>query len=52
MTHSARGSGSPPARPSAGSAPPEDVAEAVYAVAHAAYTTGEVVRVDGGRHLV
>ncbi|MFF2808294.1 SDR family NAD(P)-dependent oxidoreductase [Streptomyces sp. NPDC058000] len=31
---------------------PEDVAEAVYALAHAAYTTGEVVRVDGGRHLV
>ncbi|MFE4016345.1 hypothetical protein ACFXPZ_02695 [Streptomyces sp. NPDC059101] len=31
---------------------PEGVAEAVYAVAHAAYTTGEVVRVDGGRHLV
>ncbi|WP_236573027.1 SDR family NAD(P)-dependent oxidoreductase [Streptomyces sp. GS7] len=31
---------------------PEDVAEAVHAVAHAAYTTGEVLLVDGGRHLV
>ncbi|MFJ8677153.1 SDR family NAD(P)-dependent oxidoreductase [Streptomyces sp. NPDC093589] len=31
---------------------PEDVAEAVHALAHAAYTTGEVLMVDGGRHLV
>ncbi|MER7399817.1 SDR family oxidoreductase [Streptomyces sp. NPDC000151] len=31
---------------------PEDVAEAVHALATAAYTTGEVLRVDGGRHLV
>ncbi|MGN5377115.1 SDR family NAD(P)-dependent oxidoreductase [Streptomyces lasalocidi] len=31
---------------------PEDVAEAVYTVAHAAYTTGAVLMVDGGRHLV
>ncbi|OIJ94684.1 polyketide synthase [Streptomyces sp. MUSC 14] len=31
---------------------PQDVAEAVYTVAHAAYTTGAVLMVDGGRHLV
>ncbi|MFC6063201.1 SDR family NAD(P)-dependent oxidoreductase [Streptomyces ochraceiscleroticus] len=31
---------------------PEDVAEAVHALATAAYTTGEVLMVDGGRHLV
>ncbi|GAA2465246.1 SDR family NAD(P)-dependent oxidoreductase [Streptomyces mauvecolor] len=31
---------------------PEDVAEAVFGLAHAAYTTGSVLMVDGGRHLV
>ncbi|ANP51365.1 ketoreductase RED2 [Streptomyces griseochromogenes] len=31
---------------------PADVAEAVYYLANAAYTTGDVLTVDGGRHIV
>lgn len=31
---------------------PEEVAEAVHYLVHAAYTTGDVLTVDGGRHIV
>ncbi|WP_369254610.1 SDR family NAD(P)-dependent oxidoreductase [Streptomyces sp. R35] len=31
---------------------PEDVAEAVHYLTNAAYTTGDVLTVDGGRHIV
>ena len=43
----------PPAAPrrSRDSAAPEDVAQAVLYLLEADYVTGEVIRVDGGRHV-